>query len=174
MGLFDLLRAPTFGKVILLVWLFCSVLLVFLIQKIDSIVHGQLYNFGLQFSYVWADPYWNALHLIYVLLAVPGILSAIALIAGLAKPSRPRVVKRARKGTNRSQLRRTRNQSASFRCANCGRVFSKPKTMLTLRDGKLQSANVCPYCKHVLGKADERHPSESVVVEPDQEEVEIE
>lgn len=173
MGLFDLLRKPWFGKVILILWLFCSVLLVFLLRMIDSIVHGELYSFGLQFNVAWANPYWNAMHLVYVLLAVPAFLSVIVLIASFTTTSDYRVVKRSNR-VDKGQFRIARNQSVPVKCTYCGKVFRKPKTMLTLKNGKLQSADVCPYCEHVLGKTDERHPDESVRMESDEEEIQTE
>jgi hypothetical protein len=36
-----------------------SVVLMICLYQIDNIVHGTLYNYGLQFSYNWAGPYWK-------------------------------------------------------------------------------------------------------------------
>jgi hypothetical protein len=36
-----------------------SVVLMICLYQIDNIVHGTLYNYGLQFSYNWAGPYWR-------------------------------------------------------------------------------------------------------------------
>jgi hypothetical protein len=36
-----------------------SVVLMICLYQIDIIVHGTLYNYGLQFSYNWAGPYWK-------------------------------------------------------------------------------------------------------------------
>ena len=36
-----------------------SLVLMICLNQIDNIVHGALYNYGLQFSYNWADPYWR-------------------------------------------------------------------------------------------------------------------
>lgn len=44
---------------------------------LDQIVHGTLYDYGLQFSYNWANPYWLLLRIIQVLLAI-GIITTIA------------------------------------------------------------------------------------------------
>jgi len=37
---------------------------------LDQIVHGTLYNYGLQFSYNWANPYWTLLRITQVLLTI--------------------------------------------------------------------------------------------------------
>jgi hypothetical protein len=44
---------------------------------LDQIVHGTLYDYGLQFSYNWANPYWFLLRIIQVLLVI-GIVTTIA------------------------------------------------------------------------------------------------
>jgi cell division protein FtsN len=35
--------------------------------KIDHIVHGDLYNYGLQFSYQWAMPYWTMTAIVFAM-----------------------------------------------------------------------------------------------------------
>ncbi len=35
-----------------------SLLIMLMLTRIDNIIHGILYDFGLQFSYQWAMPYW--------------------------------------------------------------------------------------------------------------------
>jgi len=65
--------------IVLGVWIVNAVLILFLFTRIDSIVHGQLYAYGLQFSRNWADPYWASVNLIYVFMSVPMILSTIVL-----------------------------------------------------------------------------------------------
>jgi len=46
--------------------------------KIDQIVHRDLYNYGLQFSYAWATPYWNTARLVFAM-AWLNIIAAITL-----------------------------------------------------------------------------------------------
>ena len=65
------------GYLILGIWIINGVLVSFLLTSIDSIVNGQLYGYGLQFSQEWAEPYWTNLHLIYVFLGLPMVLSLI-------------------------------------------------------------------------------------------------
>ena len=35
----------------------------FFYERIDNIVHGELYSYGLIFSYDWANPYWATSHM---------------------------------------------------------------------------------------------------------------
>ena len=65
--------------IVLGVWIVNAFLIVFLMTRVDSIVHGQLYAYGLQFSRNWADPYWASVNLIYVFMSVPTVLSTIVL-----------------------------------------------------------------------------------------------
>ena len=71
--------------IVLGVWIVNAVLIIFLMTRIDSIVHGQLYGYGLQFSPNWADPYWASVNLIYVFMAMPVALSAVVLGIMVAK-----------------------------------------------------------------------------------------
>jgi hypothetical protein len=71
------------GYIILGVWIINGVLVSFLLTRIDSIVNGQLYGYGLQFSREWAEPYWTSLNLIYVFMGVPIALSSIVLALAL-------------------------------------------------------------------------------------------
>jgi len=45
-----------------------AIIIIFLLLKIDSIIHNNLYSYGLQFSYEWANPYWLYLRLTLCLL----------------------------------------------------------------------------------------------------------
>jgi flagellar biosynthesis GTPase FlhF len=45
--------------------------------KVDQIVNHTLYNYGLQFSYAWAIPYWNTIDFVFAL----GWLNIIAAVA---------------------------------------------------------------------------------------------
>ncbi len=49
--------------------------------NIDKIVHGDLYSYGLKFSYEWAEQYWTNSHLIINCLLISILLTAIALIS---------------------------------------------------------------------------------------------
>jgi hypothetical protein len=71
--------------VVLAVWIVNGLLMFYMITQIDSIVNVQLYNFGLEFSKQWADPYWMSTRLMMVFLGLPMALSAAVFIAGLRK-----------------------------------------------------------------------------------------
>lgn len=42
-----------------IVFIACSLVMLYAYTQMDTIVHGTLYQYGLQFSTTWARPYWN-------------------------------------------------------------------------------------------------------------------
>lgn len=55
----------------------CSLFSMVGLLQLDNIVHRDLYNFGLHFSYAWAVPYWNLMNFVFAM----GWLNIIAAIA---------------------------------------------------------------------------------------------
>jgi hypothetical protein len=50
------------------------------LNMLDVIVHGTLYQYGLQFSYDWANPYWTLLRVIQALLSVIMVATTVGLL----------------------------------------------------------------------------------------------
>ncbi len=71
------------GYLILGVWIINGVLVSFLLTRIDLIVNGQLYGYGLQYSHEWADTYSMSFDAIFVFIGVPMALSSIVLALAL-------------------------------------------------------------------------------------------
>ena len=72
-------------------------LAVYFLFSLDNIIHGSLYNYGLQFSYDWAVPYWNALRMIQLLIGTTAALSVCSFLVVYkvqvqVKPKKPRVI----------------------------------------------------------------------------------
>jgi uncharacterized Zn-finger protein len=162
MGLRDLLGNSVFIRAVLVLWIVSSVFVVFLLTRIDAIVHGTLYDFGLQFDLAWAGPYWAFTRLLYACLAVPSILSAVALTfsflnKGEKKVKRVPKVVESKPSVNKVQPQPVKEDNHMVvSCPSCKRVFGKPLVMLDFSSGKTRLVNVCPYCNHVLGDADEK------------------
>ena len=154
-----------FARIVLVFWLVCAVFLVFLLRKIDWIVHHELYNFGLQFSEDWALEYWATFRVIFTILAFSACFSAGYFVLDVMhfikgrrygtvkrEPVEPvRRVKRDVKGVEQNHM--------LISCPKCKKVFSKPLVMLDFSSGRSRLANVCPYCNFVLGwgEAEERN-----------------
>jgi hypothetical protein len=154
----DVLGNSMFARIALVLWIVSSAFIIVLLGKIDSIIHGDLYNYGLRFDLAWASPYWFFARLIYVLLAIPLVFSAVALVSGLlnrGNGSRVRVsLKEIKKDNAKAQA--AKSNSVLMNCPKCGKLFGKPLTMLNFSGGKTRLVNVCPYCNHILGEADEQ------------------
>ena len=138
----------------LVLWLLSSVFVLLLLHQIDSIVHSELYNFGLQFSFVWAQPYWAFFRLIYIFLLIPMTFSAAALgldfwrwfkgsARGFASKSKQRVVETVQ----------PTQSSVLIVCNRCGKVFTKPMCILDFSGKNPKLINVCPYCNAKLEEA---------------------
>jgi len=166
MNLKDVLETSWFMKVVLVLWLVSGVFVLFLLGRIDYIVHNDLYGFGLQFSPVWATPYWALLRLTYVYLAVPSVLSAIALgldvwrkIKSKKPVSRRSMVKPV--GVKAQPLN---GNSMLISCPSCNKTFRKPLVMLDFGSGKTKLVNTCPYCNARLGEENVKEDEEDVEV----------
>jgi len=57
-----------------------TVIIAYAITRLDQIVNGQLYSFGLQFSYEWASPYWTTLGTIQFSLGTTATLTVANII----------------------------------------------------------------------------------------------
>jgi hypothetical protein len=66
----------------------CALISLYAFSQVDNIVHQTLYNFNLQFSLDWANPYWNMSR---VMVAMGWLMAglAIALQAYLLLPKTP-------------------------------------------------------------------------------------
>ena len=149
-----------FVRVVLVLWLVSSGFVVFLVLRVDDVVHRELYNFGLQFSFVWAVPYWSFVRLLFLCLFVPGFLSGVVLVFSVLGRNGEREVKVVRR-EKVEPVREGNHLLAS--CPKCKRVFGKPLVMLDFGGGKTRLVNVCPYCSHVLGSADDEGVEVGVV-----------
>ncbi|MGQ9743646.1 MAG: hypothetical protein ACUVQW_03415, partial [Candidatus Bathycorpusculaceae bacterium] len=159
----EMLDNGWFVRVVLVLWLVSAVFVVYLLVKVDWIVHNQLYGFGLQFSPEWAVGYWAMMRAIYFFLATPVFLSAAYFglevwlfvkrrRGGFAELKPKQSVKTT---PARQKVAAVEQNHMLVSCPKCRRVFSKPLVMLDFSGGKTRFVNVCPYCNHVLGCAEE-------------------
>jgi len=170
------MSSPWFNRIFLAIWVASAVLVIFLLTRFDMLVHGQLYNFGLQFDHAWADPYYFYAQLMYVALGVPMTLSVFFIALSFTrkidkapepapkqelKPQpQPRpVVCEERKA--KVKEKNNGNNSMVISCPSCKKVFSRPLVMLNFEGGKTRLVNVCPYCNHVLGNAENEQTPKS-------------
>jgi uncharacterized Zn-finger protein len=160
------LQGPKFQKIVLLVWLVSAGLVIFSQKNVDSIVNVTLYNYHLQFSNNWAQPYWNYEHLLYASEFVSIALTVVALASGFLKKDTDDKHPPKRKETSKKSVvtrEETKGRNIVVSCSNCKRVFSKPLVMLDFSGGKAKLVNVCPYCNTVLEKAEKQNDAETIV-----------
>jgi uncharacterized Zn-finger protein len=174
MGFRNWFEGSIFMRLILVTWIISSIFMIFLLVEVDSIVHGDLYNYGLQFSNSWAINYWAYYRLMYLCLAVPAVWSAVALVGSLlkgretnGKPVPTRVEPKPVNG----KVQTVKDNSMLISCPKCKRVFGKPLSMLDFSSGKTRLVNVCPYCNTVLGDADEESADHVHLEEPEKKTV---
>jgi hypothetical protein len=161
----------------LLVWFVSAIFIALMVRQLNGIVHGTLYDYGLKFSYNWATPYWSLERFIYIFLAVPAVVSGIALFADFWQGHRSGVpeVKIVKSKPIANEIRAPvvseKDNSMLINCPKCHKVFSKPLSMLDFSSGKTRLVNVCPYCNHVLGDANSRNHVDIHVADTEQEEL---
>ncbi len=66
-------------RIVLVLIIAFSSTIMYLVDRIDKIIHVQLYGFGLEFNLEWAEPYWLFMWIIYGSLGTMIVLSAIIL-----------------------------------------------------------------------------------------------
>jgi hypothetical protein len=178
----DRIGSRRFLKLVITLWLISVGFVLILLVRIDNIIHSDLYNFGLQYDFTWAGPYWVIFRLIYVCMVIPAALSVIALMSNIqikrGKTKSTEVisdslVKPVRKKVN-LKLSQDKNGSMLINCHSCKRKFRKPLVMLDFSSGKGELINVCPYCNVKIGNEGKGEPDNKIktpVQEPVEEKI---
>jgi hypothetical protein len=163
------LKSVWFSRAIFVVSIISAFIVYFMLKEIELIVHGQLYEYGLQFSPDWADPYRLWTCLIYVCLVLPVALSGVGLVLSFIretgrgpekKPAvEPKVKPVAKEAPKvfaaKEELKIVENANGDgISCPRCRKVFSKALVMLDFHSGKPKLVSVCPYCSYVLNKSE--------------------
>jgi len=153
--------------------------IVILLLRVDGLVHGTLYSYGLRFDDEWAIPYWTFLRLVLgFLCGIVGVNAfSIAYVAlsrkGLQRQLSTAVSSRPAAQTLRVEIEREKERpekehpekerleremksngveitALPMVCNKCGKVFTQPLSMFDFRSGKPRLVNVCPYCNALL------------------------
>jgi len=180
----------TFARVL---WIASGALSLALLLQIDRIVHQDLYNYGLMFSYNWAAPYWTAFRLAAAFILIPMALSAVQLTANLmawlrakreninAEVGQSVAVKNAKNRRVECACRQGEHEKCqgeqdigggmSMKCDKCNKTFTRPLVMLDFRGEEAKLVNLCPYCNAKLDELDDNENAEAVdyYVKDDQE-----
>lgn len=170
--LFDSLTFSRVVIAVLLIWIASAVFGIYLLNRFDLFINSQLYYFGLQFDHAWADTYYFYTQLMYITLAAPIALTVISIAAGFKRQTKktsepaPKLVPNLTRPQPQPVVTQGLKAEASenkngMRCPSCKKVFSRPRVMLSIKDGKKRPVNVCPYCRHKLGDAEDNKISTS-------------
>ena len=57
----------------------------YLLNMLDQVIHGQLYNYGLLFDLAWANPYWTLLRIVQILLGVIAAVTSLDVVLTVRK-----------------------------------------------------------------------------------------
>jgi len=146
---------------------------------LDKIVHGQLYNYGLQFSLEWSTPYWSLLRITLTLLLVAAVSTVVSVVFTLRKHA---FVKKPNEKVVISQKSSTSVQSPAhpiektplvpvmssttttstvpasvasgipelIRCSHCGKAFTQPLRMLDFQSDRPRIVKICPFCNEII------------------------
>src|SRR4030042_1188704 len=158
---------------VLVVWIASAALGIYLLTRFDTLVHGQLYDFGLQFDHAWADLYYFYMQLMYITIGVPMLLSlfciALSFKRSVDKQPAPSLTQKPRLTQPQPQsvvceerkVKVQESNSIVISCPKCKKMFGRPLVMLNFEAGKNRLVNVCSYCSHVLGSAENEQTGKS-------------
>jgi hypothetical protein len=126
----------------------------YLLLTIDTIVNYQLYQFGLQFSYDWANPYWLFIRMSLALLGIVAATASFNIAFFFWKRLRkPKVLNAIQEEANVQQKEARVEEAAQderapllFQCSSCGRSITHPLRLLEFHSQKPEMINVCPFC----------------------------
>ncbi len=162
-------------RLVMAAWIGTSLLAAFLLYQLNGIVHGTLYNYGLQFNESWAVPYWDYERLLYVCLYAPSFVGGAVLVFDLwrSRSEKPLIVRQVNTVVPRAGVAAPSNivfreRSAKVKCPECKRILSRYLNMLDYSSGKPRMVDVCPYCNHVLAPSEDTNGNGDVrVLEPE-------
>jgi uncharacterized Zn-finger protein len=168
-----LFNNPRFNRVVialLLVWIVNAAIGIYVLTRFDTLVHSQLYNYGLDFDHAWADTYYFYMQLMYIALIVPIALSVLSIAGGFKRQTNktrepatklePRLAQ-PQPPVHQEPKAKVKENNSGTCCPSCKKVFSRPLVMLNFENGKNRLVNVCPYCNHVLENTENKQTSNS-------------
>lgn len=135
---------------------------VYSLALLDKIVHGTLYNYGLQFSYDWANPYWTLLRIVQGFIGLAAVFTVVSSVYVYRKyvytkphGMQTRIEKSEKKAISSSvqepePLGETQRVGGLVKCTHCNRVFGQPLRMLDFHSDRPRIINICPFCNEVI------------------------
>jgi len=154
--------------------LIAAVSVAYLLTIIDSIIHNQLYQFGLSFSFDWADPYWMVLRMSLALLGLIAIAASMNITYFFWKKVRkPEVAKTAEEEAKAEVAPQGAGVPSLFQCTSCGRSITHPLRMLDFHSQRPKMVNICPFCNATVVPVSYAYTEEEATPAEEEEEEEI-
>lgn len=126
--------------------LIAAITVAYLLTIIDSIVHGQLYQFGLSFSYDWANPYWMVLRISLALLGLIAAASSVNITHFVWRKLKSHEKLKEMESTEVFPMETDTGVPTLFKCSSCGRSITHPLRMLDFQSQRPKMINICPFC----------------------------
>jgi hypothetical protein len=126
--------------------LIAAITVAYLLTIIDSIVHGQLYQFGLSFSYDWANPYWMVLRISLALLGLIAAASSVNITHFVWSKLKSHEKLKEMERTEVVPMETNVGVPTLFKCSSCGRSITHPLRMLEFQSQRPKMINICPFC----------------------------
>jgi hypothetical protein len=171
MTLRDVFRNGLPVRAVLVLWLASSVVVLFLLKRIEwTLIYGLFEtNYGLQYNVGWGVPYAAYMYTIYFFVAVPMALSGAVLILDFWTGRKHAPLQESK---SKDATPETSKENMLISCPNCKKVFSRPLAMLDFNGKSPKLVNVCPYCNSMLKeeKAKQDEDTNTGVLKPEQEE----
>lgn len=132
---------------------------------LDNIVHGTLYNYGLQFSYNWVNPYWMLLRIVLAMIVLAAVFNVVSFVYVYRKyiyikpqVTETRIEKSEKKVISSAPSTivehetptETQRMGGLVKCTHCNRVFSQPLRMLDFHSDRPRMISICPFCNEVI------------------------
>jgi len=135
------------GILVSILALIAAVSVAYLLTIIDSIVHNQLYQFGLSFSYDWANPYWTVLRISLALLGLIAVAASMNITYFFWKKLKmPEMANVAKEEEKAEAAQQSVGIPTLFQCTSCGRSITHPLRMLDFHSQRPKMVNICPFC----------------------------
>jgi hypothetical protein len=126
--------------------LIAAITVAYLLTIIDSIVHGQLYQFGLSFSYDWANSYWMVLRISLALLGLIAAASSVNITHFVWRKLKSSEKLKETERIEAVPMETDTGVPTLFKCSSCGRSITHPLRMLDFQSQRPKMINICPFC----------------------------
>jgi hypothetical protein len=133
-----------------------AVVSIYLLSRFDTLVHGQLYDYGLRFDPAWADAYYSYSQLMYIALGAPIALCFVAILIGfktIKEQSPPKPTLKPKLAQPQPVARpQPRTVVRPQTPAVTRQGHKTPEVKAQIKEKPNFAGVTCPSCKKVFGR----------------------